>query len=112
MKAAVFKKLLAPLEIETVPDPTPGENEVVVEVCRCGICGSDLHITEDPIFGAQPGWVLGHEYSGRIAAIEARLTALLEALGTMRAPLERFYGSLTDEQKAQFERIGSRAARR
>ena len=69
MKAAVFKKLLAPLEIETVPDPTPGENEVVVEVCRCGICGSDLHITEDPIFGAQPGWVLGHEYSGRIAAI-------------------------------------------
>ena len=28
-------------------DPTPGEDEVVVEVCRCGICGSDLHLTED-----------------------------------------------------------------
>jgi (R,R)-butanediol dehydrogenase/meso-butanediol dehydrogenase/diacetyl reductase len=69
MKAAVFKKLLAPLVVEEVPDPTPGANEVVIEVCRCGICGSDLHITEDPIFGAQPGWVLGHEYSGTVAAL-------------------------------------------
>jgi (R,R)-butanediol dehydrogenase/meso-butanediol dehydrogenase/diacetyl reductase len=69
MKAAVFHKLLAPLVVEEVADPTPGDNEVVVEVCRCGICGSDLHITEDPVFGAQPGMVLGHEYSGRVAAV-------------------------------------------
>lgn len=69
MKAAVFKKLNSPLVVETIPDPVPGDNEVVVEVCRCGICGSDLHITEDPVFGAQPGMVLGHEYSGRIAAL-------------------------------------------
>jgi (R,R)-butanediol dehydrogenase/meso-butanediol dehydrogenase/diacetyl reductase len=69
MRAAVFQKLLAPLEVRTLPDPTPGPNEVVVEVCRCGICGSDLHITEDPIFGAVPGIVLGHEYSGTVAAI-------------------------------------------
>jgi (R,R)-butanediol dehydrogenase / meso-butanediol dehydrogenase / diacetyl reductase len=69
MKAAVFKKLLAPLVVETVPDPTPAAHEVVVEVCRCGICGSDLHITEDPVFGVPPGVVLGHEYSGRVAAI-------------------------------------------
>ena len=69
MKAAVFKKLRAPLEVETLPDPAPGPGEVVVEVCRCGICGSDLHITEDPIFGVPTGIVLGHEYSGRVAAV-------------------------------------------
>ena len=69
MRAAVFHKLGSPLVVETIPDPTPGDNEVVVEVCRCGICGSDLHITEDPIFGAQDGMVLGHEYSGRVAAL-------------------------------------------
>jgi (R,R)-butanediol dehydrogenase / meso-butanediol dehydrogenase / diacetyl reductase len=69
MKAAVFKKLNSPLVVETIPDPTPGDNEVVVEVCRCGICGSDLHITEDPIFGVPPGVVLGHEYSGRVMAL-------------------------------------------
>jgi len=69
MKAAVFKKLGSPLVVETIADPTPGENEVVVEVCRCGICGSDLHLTEDPIFGVPAGAVLGHEYSGRVAAL-------------------------------------------
>jgi hypothetical protein len=50
--------------------------------------------------------------TGRIAAIEARLTALLGALDTLRAPLERFYTSLTDAQKAQFDRVGSRTTRR
>ena len=50
--------------------------------------------------------------TSHIAAIEARLTALLGALDTLRAPLDRFYGSLTDEQRAQFDRIGSRTTRR
>ena len=50
--------------------------------------------------------------TGHIAAIEARLTALLGALDTLRAPLDRFYGSLTDEQRAQFDRVGSRTSRR
>jgi LTXXQ motif family protein len=50
--------------------------------------------------------------TGRIAAIEERLAALREALGIMRPPLEAFYGSLSDEQRAEFERIGSRSTRR
>jgi (R,R)-butanediol dehydrogenase / meso-butanediol dehydrogenase / diacetyl reductase len=69
MKAAVFKKLKTPLIVEEVADPKPGANEVVVEVCRCGICGSDLHITEDPIFGVPGGTILGHEYSGKVIEI-------------------------------------------
>ena len=31
------------LELLDLPDPTPGEGDVVVRVGRCGICGSDLH---------------------------------------------------------------------
>jgi (R,R)-butanediol dehydrogenase/meso-butanediol dehydrogenase/diacetyl reductase len=69
MKAAVFKKLRSPLAVETLPDPTPGANEVVIEVCRCGICGTDLHLTEDAIFGVPAGAVLGHEYAGRVADV-------------------------------------------
>ncbi|MFM1885678.1 MAG: hypothetical protein RL026_835 [Pseudomonadota bacterium] len=69
MKAAVFHKIGQPLKIESLPDPTPGEGEVVVEVCRCGICGSDLHLTEEAFFGTPDGAVLGHEYSGRVAAV-------------------------------------------
>jgi (R,R)-butanediol dehydrogenase / meso-butanediol dehydrogenase / diacetyl reductase len=58
-----------PLMIETIPDPTPGEGEVVVKVGRCGICGSDLHMTEDPIYGKGAGDVLGHEFAGEVVAL-------------------------------------------
>jgi (R,R)-butanediol dehydrogenase / meso-butanediol dehydrogenase / diacetyl reductase len=58
-----------PLMIETIPDPTPGAGEVVVKVGRCGICGSDLHMTEDPIYGKGAGDVLGHEFAGEVVAL-------------------------------------------
>ncbi len=58
-----------PLIVETLPDPTPQAGEVVVKVGRCGICGSDLHMTEDPIYGMGAGDVLGHEFAGEIVAL-------------------------------------------
>lgn len=71
MRAAVFKKAGAPLSIEAVPDPTPGEGGVVIKVARCGICSSDLHMTEGHGITAAPNSVLGHEISGEIVAIGA-----------------------------------------
>lgn len=68
MKAATFQALHQPLVVETLPDPTPDAGEVVVEVGRCGICGSDLHMTEDPAYGCQKGDVLGHEFAGEVVA--------------------------------------------
>jgi (R,R)-butanediol dehydrogenase/meso-butanediol dehydrogenase/diacetyl reductase len=69
MKAAVFHALHQPLTVETLADPTPGEGEVVVQVGRCGICGSDLHMSEDPAFGSKPGTVFGHEFAGEVIAL-------------------------------------------
>ncbi|HEY5412751.1 MAG TPA: alcohol dehydrogenase catalytic domain-containing protein, partial [Caulobacteraceae bacterium] len=69
MRAAVLKALGQPLEVETLPDPTPGPLDVIVKVGRCGICGSDLHISEDPIFGVPAGVVLGHEYAGEVVEV-------------------------------------------
>ena len=69
MKAVTFQALHTPLAFETLPDPTPGEGEVVVEVGRCGICGSDLHMTEDAAYGCKHGDVLGHEFAGEIVAL-------------------------------------------
>jgi len=34
------------IELIDLPDPTPGNSEVVVEVAAVGICGTDLHIFE------------------------------------------------------------------
>ncbi len=69
MRAAVMQGLHKPLAIETLPDPTPGEGELVVKVGRCGICGSDLHMTEDPGYGMGAGDVLGHEFAGEVVAL-------------------------------------------
>jgi LTXXQ motif family protein len=42
----------------------------------------------------------------RLTAIGKRLDTMLEAVKTVRSALNAFYGTLTDEQKAQFESIG------
>jgi LTXXQ motif family protein len=44
--------------------------------------------------------------SGRLGAMTARLDAMLEAVRTVRPPLENFYASLSDEQKERFNAIG------
>jgi (R,R)-butanediol dehydrogenase/meso-butanediol dehydrogenase/diacetyl reductase len=69
MKAAVFHGLHQPLTVETISDPTPGDGELIVRVGRCGICGSDLHMSEEPAFGARPGAVFGHEFAGEVVAV-------------------------------------------
>ncbi|MEO6388369.1 MAG: alcohol dehydrogenase catalytic domain-containing protein [Croceibacterium sp.] len=76
MKAVVFQDLHQPLALETLPDPTPGAGEVVVKVARCGICGSDLHMTEDAAYGCQQGDVLGHEFAGEVVGMGREVTGL------------------------------------
>ena len=44
---------------------------------------------------------------GRIAAMEQRLKTMLDAIKLVQPALENFYGSLTDEQKARFNLLGS-----
>jgi hypothetical protein len=43
--------------------------------------------------------------TGRLAAMESRLQVMLAAVQTVRPALERFYKSLSDEQKARFNAI-------
>ncbi|QEW20077.1 Sorbitol dehydrogenase [Marinibacterium anthonyi] len=77
MKAAIFDAVGSPLRIADQPDPTPAPDEVVLKTAACGICGSDLHITEDPApFGVGSGYVLGHEIAGEVVAIGAAVTGL------------------------------------
>jgi (R,R)-butanediol dehydrogenase / meso-butanediol dehydrogenase / diacetyl reductase len=54
------------IEFEEVPRPEPGPDEVLVEITACGICGSDLHMVLERY--ARPGAILGHEWSGTVAA--------------------------------------------
>ena len=76
MKAVTFQALHAPLAFETLPDPTPDAGQVVVKVGRCGICGSDLHMTEDAAYGCRHGDVLGHEFAGEVVALGREVEGL------------------------------------
>lgn len=60
--------------IDTAAPAAPGEHEVLVNIKRIGICGTDIHA----FGGNQPFFVyprvLGHELSGEIAQVGAAVT--------------------------------------
>ncbi|MGH9741232.1 MAG: galactitol-1-phosphate 5-dehydrogenase [Candidatus Acidiferrum sp.] len=57
------------LEITDLPEPTPGDGEVLISVAACGICGSDVHGYDGSSGRRIPPIVMGHEAAGTIAAI-------------------------------------------
>lgn len=74
MRAAVFKGAGRGLAVETIATPEPGPHQLILQVRACGICGSDLHMTESHSSIVLPaGAVMGHEFSGEVAAIGAAL---------------------------------------
>ena len=73
------------LEIEDIPEPSPGEGQVKVRVSRNGICGTDLHEYYDgpifippdqphPLTGKAMPLVIGHEFSGTVTEVGAGVT--------------------------------------
>ena len=70
------------LRSEQRPDPAPEAHEVVVQVERVGICGSDIHYYRDGRVGAfaptRP-FVIGHEFAGEVVAVGKAVRGL--ALG-------------------------------
>ena len=47
---------------------------------------------------------------GRLEVMQKRLEAMIAAANTVRPALEEFYASLTNEQKAKFNRLGRETA--
>ena len=56
------------IEIKEVPIPAVGDNEILVKVEGCGICGTDVHEWKGDPFGLIPV-VLGHEGTGEVIAL-------------------------------------------
>lgn len=70
MKAAVFREAGKPFSVEDVPVPEPGPGELLIRVHRCGVCGSDLHMTDEhSCFNPPGGSVIGHEFAGEVVAL-------------------------------------------
>jgi propanol-preferring alcohol dehydrogenase len=67
VKAAVVRAFDRPLEIEEMPIPAPGPDQVLVRVETCGLCHTDIHAArgEWPIKPSPP-FIPGHEGVGVI----------------------------------------------
>ncbi|GAC1654935.1 MAG: zinc-dependent alcohol dehydrogenase family protein [Ktedonobacteraceae bacterium] len=57
------------IRVDSVPDPTPRPDEVLVRVGACGICGTDLHIIDGDSPLARYPLIPGHEFAGEIVAL-------------------------------------------
>jgi NADPH2:quinone reductase len=68
MRAVIIEKP-GEIRIGTVPDPAPGPDEVLVKVGACGICGTDLHISEGEFPPTPYPIVPGHEFAGEVVAV-------------------------------------------
>src|SRR5512135_1687710 len=65
------------LSLETVPDPEVGINDVLIQVRKTGICGTDLHIESWDPWAAKtihPPLVAGHEFVGEIVEVGSNVT--------------------------------------
>jgi 2-desacetyl-2-hydroxyethyl bacteriochlorophyllide A dehydrogenase len=67
MKAAVLEAFHKPLTIRDVDIDEPGFGEVAVEVKACGLCLTDVHISEGKIPTVKLPLIPGHEFAGVVA---------------------------------------------
>ena len=62
------------LELAELAVPSPSAGEVLIRVCACGICGSDVHGYDGSSGRRIPPIVMGHEAAGTIARIGSGVT--------------------------------------
>jgi D-arabinose 1-dehydrogenase-like Zn-dependent alcohol dehydrogenase len=69
MKAAVFQGAKRPFSIEEIDTPEPKDNQVLVRVEACNICGGDLYRMSGGIVVEPIPSIIGHQVSGTIVAV-------------------------------------------
>lgn len=72
MKALVKSEAAPGLTLTEIPQPAPGPREVLIQIDRTGICGTDLHIYNWDSWAQKTipvPLVIGHEFVGRIVEI-------------------------------------------
>lgn len=72
-----FRENRAPLKLVDMPEPVPGEGEILVKVSACGVCHTELDEIEGrtppPAFPIVPG----HQVVGRVAGMGGKAAKFL-----------------------------------
>ena len=65
-----------PLELVDLPDPVPGNKEILIKVSACGVCHTELDEIEGRMAPPHFPVVLGHQVIGRVIEIGSKVTKL------------------------------------
>ena len=65
------------LQVEDLPPPVPGHDELLIRVAACGICGSDVHGYDGSSGRRIPPIVMGHEAAGTVEVAGADVSRFL-----------------------------------
>ena len=74
-KAVVFRGDGSTVRVEDITVEPPGPNEVMLKIAACGVCHSDLSVTNGTL-PLPPPIVLGHESAGVVAQVGDGVTDL------------------------------------
>jgi propanol-preferring alcohol dehydrogenase len=66
MRSMVMESPRRPLCEKISPRPTVGAGQVLIQVCACGVCRTDLQILDGELLQPKLPLVLGHEIIGRV----------------------------------------------
>jgi propanol-preferring alcohol dehydrogenase len=69
MRAMLLERPHAPLREATLPQPVPGQGQILLDVLACGVCRTDLHVADGELPDPKVPLVLGHEIVGRVAGL-------------------------------------------
>src|ERR1700752_1782526 len=79
MKALVKQQAAPGIWLEDVPEPRAGHNDVLIEIAKTAICGTDMHIYNWDAWAQKTipvPMAVGHEYCGRIVEIGSEVKGL------------------------------------
>jgi threonine 3-dehydrogenase len=79
MKALVKKQATPGIWLEDVPVPKVGHNDVLIEIDKTAICGTDMHIYKWDAWAQKTipvPMAIGHEYCGRIVDLGSEVRGL------------------------------------
>ncbi len=73
MKAMQLTAPRTALKLTELPVPRPGPGQILLKVCACGVCRTDLHVVDGDLTQGKMPIVPGHEIVGTVAEAGAEV---------------------------------------
>jgi propanol-preferring alcohol dehydrogenase len=66
MRAMILQEPKSALQLSNLPRPTPGPDQLLIQVRACGVCRTDLHVVDGDLPDPKLPLIPGHEIVGMV----------------------------------------------